>query len=86
MLGWYGAGTGKVTTLTQAVTVANAWLATSRPGETAETDGRIFPGYYTLDTIRNGKTTGMLSVNESSGAVWYHGWHGAFVAEHQYAS
>ncbi len=29
---------------------------------------------------RQGKIAGMLSVHASSGAVWYHGWHGRFVA------
>jgi hypothetical protein len=26
----------------------------------------------------------MLSVNATTGAVWYHGWHGAFVAERMF--
>ena len=34
------------------------------------------------DTVKNGKTHGMLSVNASTGAIWYHGWHGTFLAEH----
>jgi hypothetical protein len=85
--GWYGNGSGKVTlSLSQAVQVADAWLGSSRPGERAESDGRAFPGYYTLDTIANGKTAGMLSVNAKTGAVWYHGWHGKFVSEHQLSS
>jgi hypothetical protein len=78
---WYARGNGKVTSLAAAVVVANTWLAKARPGETAETDGRTFPGYYTLDTTKNGKTAGMLSVNATTGAVWYHGWHGTFLAE-----
>jgi hypothetical protein len=83
---WFGSGSGKVTSLAQARAVASSWLAESRPGEVAEADGRAFPGYYTLDTTLNGKTHGMLSVNASTGAVWYHGWHGTFVAEHAYVS
>jgi hypothetical protein len=43
-----------------------------------------YPGYYTFDTTRNGKTFGMLSVNASTGAVWYHGWHGSFLAEQDF--
>ncbi len=39
-----------------------------------------FPGYYTLHTLRNGKVTGMLSVHATTGAVWYHWWHGRFVS------
>ena len=81
---WSSAGAGKVTTTTQATSVANEWLAKADPGErVAPVMGGMgkFPGYYTLDTTRNGKTYGMLSVNASSGAVWYHGWHGTFLSE-----
>jgi hypothetical protein len=28
-----------------------------------------------------GKITGMISVNASTGAVWPHWWHGAFIAK-----
>ena len=38
------------------------------------------PGYFTLETLRGGRISGMISVNASSGAVWYHWWHGRFVA------
>jgi hypothetical protein len=82
---WYATGSGKVSSVAQAATVANRWLVESRPGEKAETDGRAFPGYFTLDTTRNAKTTGMLSVSASTGAVWYHGWHGAFLAEKMFS-
>jgi hypothetical protein len=40
-----------------------------------------FPGYYTLETLKGGKITGMISVNASTGAVWPHWWHGAFTAK-----
>jgi len=39
-----------------------------------------FYGYYTIDVIKDGRILGMLSVNSSDGAVWYHSWHGTFVA------
>ncbi len=81
---WYGDGAGKVSSVTQAAKVANSWLAHFRVGEKAELDGRAFPGYFTLDTKRAGKTVGMLSVNASTGAVWYHGWHGTFLAERMF--
>jgi hypothetical protein len=82
--GWYRGGHERVSSIAQAARIADRWLAQARPGELAETDGRAFPGYFTLDTTRNGKTNGMLSVNASSGAVWYHGWHGTFRAERQF--
>ena len=81
---WYSRGTGKVTSLAQAVSVADAWLAKTDSRQKAESDGRAFPGYYTLDTTLDGKTHGMLSVNATTGTVWYHGWHGAFLAEKQF--
>jgi hypothetical protein len=35
---------------------------------------------YNFDVLQNGKTYGMLSVNGYSGQVWYHTWHGTFIA------
>jgi len=83
--GWYGNGAGKVTTTAAAVATANRWLARVHPGEQVASDAGTamakYPGYYTFDTTRGGKTFGMLSVNAATGVVWYHGWHGAFLAE-----
>lgn len=82
---WYGNGSGRVTSLSRAVAVADKWLAKVRPGESAEKkDGRSYPGYFTMDVTRSGKTAGMLSVNASTGAIWYHGWHGAFRSERKF--
>jgi len=38
-----------------------------------------FHGYYTLHFQRAGQIAGMLSVNGSSGQVWFHSWHGGFI-------
>lgn len=35
-----------------------------------------FYGYYTFHVEEDDKVVGMLSVNGSTGAVWYHQWHG----------
>jgi hypothetical protein len=83
---WYGQGAGKVTSTPRAVTVANNWLSNASPGETVASDAGgsamgKFPGYYSFDTVKDGKSFGMLSVNASTGAIWYHGWHGSFLAE-----
>jgi hypothetical protein len=43
-----------------------------------------FYGYYTFDFTLNGKIAGMLSVDASTGQVWYHSWHGAFIQEIEY--
>jgi hypothetical protein len=85
--GWDGWATGGVTTvgsIEEAITTADEWLAQVRPGEQAEDHGRAFPGYFTIDTTRDGEMAGMVSVNAGTGAVWYHGWHGRFLAEQDY--
>ena len=84
--GWYAGGKTKVTSAAQAAAIANWWLLKARPGEVAGTHARAFPGYYTLDTTVGGKKGGMLSVNAATGAVWYHGWHGGFLAGRDYSS
>lgn len=66
-------------TAARARALASAWLRDQIPGVTAiEPDA--FPGYYTLHTVRDGRVEGMLSVNRRTGLVWYHWWHGRFVA------
>jgi hypothetical protein len=59
--------------------IAQRWLDEQRPGLTAG-EPEQFPGYYTLETSRGGTIAGMMSVNATTGAVWYHTWHGSFVA------
>jgi len=62
----------------RARSIAATWLQTNRPGETV-TSLDAYPGYYTLDTAAGDQPVGMLSVNATTGAVWYHTWHGTFV-------
>jgi hypothetical protein len=64
----------------RARAIAQEWLDAYQAGSAIEAPD-AFPGYYTLHVVRDGQVTGMLSVNAASGQVWYHGWHGAFVAE-----
>jgi hypothetical protein len=72
-----GSRTG-LTSIDQARRAATAWLDANRPAEKVATID-AYPGYYTVDTQVDGKIAGMLSVNGTTGAVWYHMWHGAFV-------
>jgi hypothetical protein len=86
---WYGSGNGHVATTADAVAVADRWLAKAHPGERVASDAGgsamgKFPGYYTFDTTKGGRTHGMVSVNAATGAVWYHGWHGTFLAEQEF--
>ena len=41
----------------------------------------VFFGYYNFDVndVATGAKYGMLSVNGTTGQVWYHTWHGNFV-------
>jgi hypothetical protein len=73
-----GGGAGAVDS-TKARNIATSWLAANRPGTTIKSID-AYPGYFTLDLQRNGVVSGMMSVNSSTGAVWYHAWHGAFIA------
>lgn len=84
--GGYGAGrgSGKPVSAAEAVRIAERYLAQVRSGEQVEQTAQAFPGYLTLDTTRNGKVVGMLSVNASTGAAWYHGWHGGFLDEAEF--
>ena len=64
----------------RATAIANDWLRTNAAGQTVGTTD-AFPGHYTMDTVSGGNTVGMLSVNATTGAVWYHTWHGTFIAK-----
>ena len=78
MMGGYS--TGEMTlSPEQAAQAAQRWLDANLSGRTAG-QGDAFYGYYTFHFLNDGKIDGMLSVNGSTGAVWYHNWHGAFIA------
>jgi hypothetical protein len=64
----------------QARVIAQQWLATNKAGQSAQ-PADSYPGYYTLETTLDGVTAGMLSVNAGTGAVWFHTWHGRFIAK-----
>jgi hypothetical protein len=63
----------------EAQAAAQRWLDSNLPGRTAG-DADAFYGYYTFHFLKDGQVEGMLSVRGSTGAVWYHSWHGDFVA------
>ncbi len=64
----------------QAVKNAQDYLDKVLPGTKVEDKPLAFYGFYTLDILRDGKVTGMLSVNGYTGQVWLHHWHGDFIA------
>jgi hypothetical protein len=63
----------------QAVNIAQQYLDEQFPGYQASADPDPFYGYYTIDILKDGKPTGMLSVNGFSGQVFLHTWHGTFI-------
>jgi hypothetical protein len=65
----------------EAREAAQKYLGQTYPGATLDEGGWTFYGYYTFDYSVDGKTAGMLSVNGTTGEIWEHTWHGAFVAE-----
>jgi hypothetical protein len=81
--GIFGAPTTTLpVTTTQATTDASQYLNTYLPGSTTG-DVTTFSGYYTIEVLTNGTTSGMLSVNGYTGQVWVHTWHGTFIQELQ---
>jgi hypothetical protein len=62
----------------EAEAAAKAWLASNEPGTGVKT-AEAFPGYYTLETTRDGTIAGMLSVHAATGTIWPHWWHGRFL-------
>ena len=76
---WTPGGPTSPVNAAQARAVANRWLSDQGTGQSAGNPD-VFPGYYTMETLKSGKIAGMISVNQATGAVWYHWWHGRFVA------
>lgn len=70
-------------TTEQAVGYAQQYLDENIAGAVVEHPIQFY-GYYTLDFRKDGKITGMLSVNGYSGQVFLHTWHGAFVEETEF--
>ena len=84
----YNANTTYTATVarTEAVKIADDFVksqlgeAFSVPGE-----GHAFYGYYTFHIMKDDKVVGMLSVNDLTGEVWHHDWHGELeqvISEH----
>jgi hypothetical protein len=80
MRGSTGGGSASVSA-ERAQRIATEWLNTNLPGRTAQPPD-AYPGYYTVETTgTDGTINGMLSVNATTGQVWYHSWHGRFIAK-----
>lgn len=79
MGGWRGWRDGATSIGTdQALKLAQQWLDRYMPGMTVE-EADTFYGYYTIHVMKGDQIYGMLSVNDYTGQVWYHTWHGEFI-------
>jgi hypothetical protein len=78
MMGGYTASGEMRLSPEDAAKAAQNWLDANLPGRQAG-DADPFHGYYTFHFMKDGQIDGMLSVNGSSGDVWFHGWHGEFL-------
>lgn len=77
---WTITATPYAVPLERATAIANGWLQANAPGQSVG-PVNLFPGHYTMDTVSGGRTVGLLSVNATTGAVWYHTWLGTFIAQ-----
>lgn len=68
----------------QVVTAAQQFIDTQFPGSKAAENPDAFYGYYTVDILKDGKPTGMLSVNGFNQQVFLHTWHGNFIETSEY--
>ncbi|MEE8389866.1 MAG: hypothetical protein V3S14_03590 [Anaerolineae bacterium] len=74
-----GASEHNILSPEEALEIAQRWLNIYQSGVTVEEHADPFYGYYTVHTLKDGEIEGMLSVHGSTGQVWYHTWHGAFI-------
>lgn len=84
MMSGYNTNPGSVSsnmTITpeQALQAAQQYLDQQYPGYKTAEDADPFYGYYTIDILKDGQPTGMLSINGFSGQVFLHSWHGIFI-------
>jgi hypothetical protein len=78
MMGAWSSGENTLSAA-EALDIAQTWLDENQPGVTVEEDADAFYGYYTIHTYAGDTINGMLSVNGTTGQVWYHTWHGEFI-------
>jgi hypothetical protein len=80
MMGRGGNQSGTMTiTSEDAGKIAQGYLDNQFPGYQVASEPDPFYGYYTIDILKDGQPTGMLSVNGYSGDVFLHTWHGNFI-------
>ena len=66
----------------EAYKFAQSYLDEAYPGLEVDEHADMFYGYYTLHTVQDGETIGMLSVNGYTGQVFLHTWHSDLLEMH----
>ena len=66
----------------EASKLAQSYLDKTYSGLVVDEHADAFYGYYTLHTLQDGETVGMLSVNGYTGQVFLHTWHGGLLEMH----
>ena len=78
----FGSSGGERLSFEQARAQAQAALEVQVPGIGVHQTGTSFYGYHTFDFDGpDGNIAGMVSVDDDTGAVWLHTWHGDFISE-----
>jgi hypothetical protein len=77
---WSGQSAAATVSADDAERIAREWLAARGDLTAWEYEVTEMPGYYSIHLERDGRMEAMLGVNAATGAVWYHTWHGTFVA------
>jgi hypothetical protein len=75
----FGSDSGATTVSPDRATqIAQAWVDQRGDGYSAGTPDAFY-GYYTFHFLKDSRIAGMLSINGSTGQVWFHSWHGNFI-------
>jgi hypothetical protein len=79
-MGWNVAPGAAAITADEAKQVAAKWLEQSGDTTAWTLDVTEMYGYYSIHLVRDGKPEAMLAVNAATREVWFHSWHGPYIA------
>jgi hypothetical protein len=77
---WGGPSAASTMSAEDAKRIAREWLTARGDTTPWEFEVTEMPGYFTVHLEKDGRMEAMLGVNAFTGAVWYHTWHGTYVA------
>jgi hypothetical protein len=77
---WGGPSAAGTVSADEAKRIAREWLIARGDATTWDFEVTEMPGYFTVHLEKGGRMEAMLGVNAFTGAVWYHTWHGTYVA------